>query len=124
MHFHEKAYYIYFMSNRSRTLYAGVTGNIRKRVYEHKTGAVEGFTSRYKLDRLVYWEKFQYVRNAIAREKQIKRWKRVKKVQLVVSMKPHVERPCGGLVPGAQPRLKYIDPSTRARIRSRSLRMT
>jgi len=88
MHFHEKAYYIYFMSNRSRTLYAGVTGNIRKRVYEHKTGAVEGFTSRYKLDRLVYWEKFQYVRNAIAREKQIKRWKRVKKVQLVVSMNP------------------------------------
>ena len=76
------------MSNRSRTLYAGVTGNIRKRVYEHKTGAVEGFTSRYKLDRLVYWEKFQYVRNAIAREKQIKRWKRVKKVQLVVSMNP------------------------------------
>jgi len=88
MHFHEKAYYIYFMSNRSRTLYAGVTGNIRKRVYEHKTGAVEGFTSRYRLDRLVYWEKFQYVRNAIAREKQIKRWKRVKKVQLVVSMNP------------------------------------
>jgi putative endonuclease len=88
MHFHEKAYHIYFMSNRSRTLYAGVTGNIRKRVYEHKTGAVEGFTSRYKLDRLVYWEKFQYVRSAIAREKQIKRWKRVKKVQLVVSMNP------------------------------------
>jgi putative endonuclease len=55
---------------------------------EHKTGAVEGFTSRYKLDWLVYWEKFQYVRSAIAREKQIKRWKRVKKVQLVVSMNP------------------------------------
>ena len=88
MHFRDKAYYIYLMSNRSRTLYAGVTGDIRKRVYEHKTGAVEGFTSRYKLDRLVYWEKFQYVRNAIAREKQIKRWKRVKKVQLVVSMNP------------------------------------
>jgi putative endonuclease len=59
-----------------------------QRVYEHKTGAVEGFTSRYKLDRLVYWERFQYVGNAIAREKQIKRWKRVKKVQLVVSMNP------------------------------------
>jgi putative endonuclease len=88
MHFHEKDYYIYFMSNRSRTLYAGITGNMRKRVYEHKTGAVEGFTSRYKLDRLVYWEKFQYVRNAIVREKQIKRWKRVKKIQLVVSMNP------------------------------------
>ena len=76
------------MSNRSRTLYAGVTGNILQRVYEHKTGSVEGFTSRYKLDRLVYWERFQYVGNAIAREKQIKRWKRVKKVQLVVSMNP------------------------------------
>jgi putative endonuclease len=88
MHFGEKSFYIYFMSNRSRTLYAGVTGNIVKRVYEHKTGAVEGFTSRYKLDRLVYWEKFQYVTNAIAREKQVKVWKRVKKVQLVVSMNP------------------------------------
>ena len=76
------------MSNRSRTLYAGVTGNILQRVYEHKTGAFEGFTSRYKLDRLVYWERFQYVHNAIAREKQVKGWKRVKKVQLVVGMNP------------------------------------
>ena len=65
-----------------------MTGNILQRVYEHKTGAVEGFTSRYKLDRLVYWERFQYVGNAIAREKQIKRWKRLKKVQLVVSINP------------------------------------
>jgi putative endonuclease len=76
------------MSSRSRTLNAGVTGNILQRVYEHKTGAIEGFTSKYKLDRLVYWERFQYVRNAIAREKQVKRWNRVKKVQLVVSMNP------------------------------------
>ena len=76
------------MSNRSRTLYAGVTGNILQRVYEHKTGTIEGFTSRYKLDRLVYWERFQYVGNAIAQEKQVKRWKRVKKVQLVVSINP------------------------------------
>ena len=88
MHFKEKWYFVYIMSNRSKTLYTGVTGNLRKRVFEHKTGAFEGFTSRYKIDRLVYWEKFKRVQSAIAREKQLKRWKRIKKIQLIVSMNP------------------------------------
>ena len=88
MHLREEFYYVYFMTNRSRTLYAGVTGNLKQRVFDHKTGAVEGFTSRYKIDRLAYWEKFKYVRSAIARETQVKRWTRGKKVQLVVSMNP------------------------------------
>jgi len=84
----EKWFYVYIMTNRSMTLYVGVTNNIKERVFQHKTGAFEGFSSRYKLDRLVYWETFKYVNTAIAREKQLKRWTRVKKMQLIVSMNP------------------------------------
>jgi putative endonuclease len=84
----EKWYYIYFMSNRSKTIYIGVTGPFRKRVWQHKTGQFEGFTKRYKLDRLVYFEKYKNVHAALAREKQLKRWTRIKKIQLVVSMNP------------------------------------
>jgi putative endonuclease len=85
----EKWYYVYIMTNRSKTLYTGVTGNIRQRVYEHKTGTFKGsFTSRYKLDRLVYFEKFKRVGVAIAREKQVKRWTKIKKIRLIVSMNP------------------------------------
>ena len=68
------------MTNRSKTLYTGVTGHITPRIFEHKTGAFEGFTSRYKIDRLVYWEKFKRVQDAIAREKQLKGWTKVKKI--------------------------------------------
>jgi putative endonuclease len=88
MHAKEKWYFIYIMSNRSKTLYTGITGNFRKRVWEHKTGAFEGFTKRYKIDRLVYWEKFKRVQLAITREKQLKRWTRVKKMRLIVSVNP------------------------------------
>jgi putative endonuclease len=85
----EKWYYVYIMANRSKTLYTGVTGNIRQRVFEHKTGTFKGsFTSRYKLDRLVYFEKFKRVGVAIAREKQLKRWRKIKKIQLIVSTNP------------------------------------
>ncbi len=76
------------MTNRSKTLYIGITSKIRERVFQHKTGVFEGFTSKYKVDRLVYWEKFKYVDRAIAREKQLKRWTRIKKMQLIVSMNP------------------------------------
>ncbi len=88
MYYREKWYFVYIMTNRSKTLYIGITGAFRKRVFQHKTGAFEGFTSRYKLDRLVYWEKFKSVHYAVAREKQLKRWMRIKKIQLIVSMNP------------------------------------
>lgn len=84
----EKWFYVYIMTNRSMNFYVGVTNNIRERVFEHKIGAFDGFTSRYKLDRLVYWETFKYVNSAIAREKQLKRWTRAKKMQLIVRMNP------------------------------------
>lgn len=86
--YHERWFYVYIVTNRSKTLYTGVTGDLKKRVWEHKTGACDGFTERYKIDRLVYYETYKYINNAIAREKQIKRWSKIKKIGLIVSMNP------------------------------------
>jgi putative endonuclease len=83
-----KLCHAYVITNRSRTLYTGVTSDLRHRVWQHKTGKLKGFTSRYKMDRLAYYEPFQYINNAIAREKEIKGWTKVKKVALIVSMNP------------------------------------
>jgi len=76
------------MTNRSKTLYTGVTNNLLRRVWEHKQGNGSDFCSRYKLDRLVYFERFQYVGNAITREKEIKGWLRIKKIALIVEKNP------------------------------------
>jgi putative endonuclease len=84
----EHSYFVYLMANRSRTLYCGVTSSIRTRAWEHKNGEFQGFTSQYKCDRLVWFEPFQYVDRAIAREKQIKRWRREKKVALITEKSP------------------------------------
>ena len=71
-----KHYYVYIMTIRSRTLYAGVTNDLERRVSEHKRKAVPGFASRYNINRLVYYEECSDVRSAIAREKEIKGWLR------------------------------------------------
>ncbi len=84
MHF----YYVYIMTNRSKTLYKGVTSKLEKRVFEHKSGLTGGFTSKYKVDRLVHFERFGSIRSAIAREKQIKGLSRLKKMALIVSTNP------------------------------------
>jgi putative endonuclease len=81
-------YYVYIMASRSRTLYTGVTGNLERRVFEHKQKLVPGFTIRYKIDRLVYFEVTDDVQAALAREKQIKGWRRGKKLALIESMNP------------------------------------
>jgi putative endonuclease len=83
-----KTYYVYILANQSRTLYVGFTNNIRRRVWEHKTGLIEGFTHRYKIDTLVYLESFGDVSCGIAREKQIKRWSRDKKLRLIAQDNP------------------------------------
>ncbi len=83
-----KTYYVYIMANQSRTLYIGLTNNIRRRVQEHKDGLVEGFTLRYNIDTLVYIESFGDIDSAIAREKQIKRWSREKKLHLINQENP------------------------------------
>ena len=79
-------YYVYIMTNRSRTLYTGITNNMERRVFEHKNHLIEGFTKKYRITKLVYYEATNDVREAIAREKQIKGWLRKKKVDLIESM--------------------------------------
>ncbi len=81
-------FYAYMMSNRSKTIYTGVCGSLYKRVWEHKQGTFGGFTSCYRVDRLVYFERFTYNTSAIRREKQIKGMTRLKKIALIVSMNP------------------------------------
>ena len=83
-----KTYFVYIMSNRSKTLYAGVTNSLVRRVREHKLGIGSIFSAKYKLDRLVYFERFEDVHNAIEREKEIKGWLRIKKIALIVSVNP------------------------------------
>jgi putative endonuclease len=83
-----KQYYVYIMANVSRTLYTGVTNNLECRVYEHKEKTAPGFTSTYNINRLVYYEDFGDIRDAIAREKQIKGWLRAKKIALIESVNP------------------------------------
>jgi len=87
----EKRYHVYILASKSRVLYVGVTGFLMARVMQHKTGEVDGFTRRYKVNRLVYYETFQYVNNAIARETEIKKWRREKKVALIESSNPTCE---------------------------------
>ena len=83
-----KSYWVYIMTNKSRTLYIGVTNDLARRVYEHKHKLVEGFTSRYNLDRLIYTEETKDVWAAIAREKQLKGWTRAKKIALIGAANP------------------------------------
>ena len=80
-------YYVYIMTNKwSTALYTGVTGDLVRRVYEHKNKLARGFTSKYNLDRLVYYETTDNVESAIAREKQIKSGSRASKVRLIERM--------------------------------------
>jgi putative endonuclease len=83
-----KTYFVYIMTNRSKTLYTGVTNSLCRRVWEHKQSTGSQFTSRYKLDRLVYFERFGDIRCAIDREKRIKGWLRIKKMALIASANP------------------------------------
>ena len=83
-----KEYYVYVMTNKSRTLYTGVTNNLMRRVLEHKNKLVKGFTSKYNIQFLVYYEASTDIHAAIAREKQIKGWLRAKKIALIDSVNP------------------------------------
>lgn len=71
------------MSSISRTIYIGVTNNLSRRIYEHKNGLLDGFTKKYRVNRLVYYESYFDIRDAIAREKQLKSWRRSKKCILI-----------------------------------------
>jgi putative endonuclease len=79
--------FVYIMSNKARgTLYIGVTNNLERRVYEHKSGMSEGFTKRYKLEKLVWYEEYHNITDAIQREKQMKEWPRRWKVNAIATM--------------------------------------
>lgn len=82
------SYYVYIMTNYSRTLYIGVTNNLERRVYEHRNKLVAGFTARYNITVLVYFEETSDVLAAIAREKQLKGWRRERKLALIESLNP------------------------------------
>ena len=88
-----RTYYVYMMSSPSQTLYAGVTNNLDRRVFEHREGKPGSFTARYRVNRLVYVEIFEYIDRAIAREKEIKKMTRRAKMKLIKSMNPAVEGP-------------------------------
>ncbi len=79
----EYNFYVYIMASYSGTLYVGITNNLERRVYEHKYNLIEGFTKKYSCHKLVYYEHFTNVYEAINREKQIKRWRREKKQNLI-----------------------------------------
>ncbi len=82
-----RQYYVYIMTNKSNTvLYTGVTNTLTRRVYEHKEKLVDGFARKYKITKLVYYEVFEDIENAILREKQIKGGSRQKKIELINSM--------------------------------------
>ena len=83
-----KTYYVYILSSRYRVLYTGVTGDLDRRIREHRNKVQDGFTRRYNISRLVYFETFPDVNAAIAREKQIKGWSRSKKIALIRSRNP------------------------------------
>jgi putative endonuclease len=84
----KRVFHVYILSNVSRMLYVGVTNDLERRTYEHKHKLVPGFSTKYNLHRLVYFEAFGHIGDAIAREKQLKGWLRSKKLALIESTNP------------------------------------
>ena len=83
-------YYLYILTNKKNgTLYIGVTNDLERRLFEHKNKLVEGFTKNYGLDKLVYFETYQYVNDAIKREKNMKKWMRQWKISLIEKDNPN-----------------------------------
>ncbi len=83
-----RMYHVYILTNDSGTLYVGVTSNLERRVGEHRLGLIDGFTKKYRLKRLVYYEETNDVREALDRERQIKKWRQQKKIALVNTINP------------------------------------
>jgi putative endonuclease len=84
-----RQFYVYILSNKSRVLYTGVTNDLHRRMHQHRNEQVPGFTKRYRIKQLVFYQRFAGIRDAIARERQVKGWTRAKKIALIESMNPH-----------------------------------
>ena len=110
----EHRYAVYIMASRTHVFYVGVTNDIERRVREHKQRLHEGFTACYNVDRLVWYEVWPYIRTAIAREKQIKPWRREKKIRLIESLNPTWQDLSEEWGKPIQPLRATANPSTRA----------
>ena len=84
----QRTYFVYIIGSRTGTLYIGMTGKLQKRIFQHKFEHIEGFTNQYEVHRLLYWESYENVHNAIDREKQLKGWRRSKKIELIEKQNP------------------------------------
>jgi len=111
-------FFVYILSSRSRTLYVGVTSDLQLRVEQHRTKVFGGFTARYNIDQLVYYEMAGSTRAAFEREKQLKHWVRSKKIALIDSMNPR------WIDLSSEWRMEARDPSTSLRMTDEALRMT
>jgi len=85
----ENNYYVYILTNKSNTLYTGITNDLYRRLYEHKNKLTPGFTKKYNIDKLIYYEVFDDPESAIQREKEIKGWTRKKKLELIKKVNPN-----------------------------------
>jgi len=85
----EKQYYVYILTNKSNSLYLGITNDLHRRLYEHKNKLIPGFTKKYNINRLIYYEVFDNPEIAIQREKEIKGWTRKKKLELIKKSNPN-----------------------------------
>jgi putative endonuclease len=91
-----KTFYVYILAGLSGTLYIGITSDLRKRMWQHKEHALEGFSAQHNVDRLLYYETFGVAQEAIEREKQLKGWRREKKINLITGENPRwVDFSCG-----------------------------
>ncbi len=95
-----KRSFVYILASKTGTLYIGVTSDLARRVYEHKLGLIDGFTATYRVNQLIYFEEATSILDAIAREKQIKGWRRSKKMELVRSTNPNTEDLSGRFLDG------------------------
>lgn len=84
----KEQYYVYILTNKSNTLYIGVTNNLSRRLYEHKNKLIDGFTKKYNINILIFYQTFDVINDAIAFEKKIKGWTRKKKMELIKSINP------------------------------------
>jgi putative endonuclease len=107
----EHHYYVYILSSRSRTLYIGVTNSLVGRLLEHREGKDGSFTKRYAIHRLVYFERFKYINNAIAREKFLKHFTRAEKLALITESNPTWED-LGIELLAPLPRVVWVDDKT------------
>lgn len=104
----EHRYWVYIVANATRLLYVGFTGRLAIRVHQHKTKSLECITNHWKECRLVYYEGWQDVHRAIAREKQIKRWRREKKIALIESVNPNWHDLSEGGISGTRTKTKSV----------------